>query len=88
MALGFNSIAENCVFRDNGALGADGAEGFILRRCTIEKNNERKFDYDNHTGGIKNTTDRWGTVTECVVQDNHGPGIWFDGINTRRLLCD
>ncbi len=82
LLLSQSSTAENCTLRNNGALGASGSNNITFRQCIIEKNNERRFDYNNHAGGIKICSNHWGTVTECVVQNNYGPGIWFDWCNS------
>ncbi len=63
-----------------GMLGAtaDRHANFTIRNCTISYNNQRGFDPTWAAGGIKVTTDAWGTIENCVLHHNQGPGIWFD----------
>jgi hypothetical protein len=41
-------------------------------------NNYRNFYSQWHTGGYKGATYSYGTIENCEVDHNNGPGVWFD----------
>ena len=52
----------------------------VIEDCEISGNNYRKFYAAWHAGGLKLIPGiRAVTVRRCSVNDNQGPGIWFDG---------
>lgn len=77
-----------CRIQDNGCVGIDvnGGESdtrppqqILLENLIIRGNNRRHFYSYWHSGGIKLIPNVRGvTVRGCEVQDNNGPGIWFD----------
>ncbi|MBA2482072.1 MAG: right-handed parallel beta-helix repeat-containing protein [Planctomycetes bacterium] len=70
----------NCIVSNNGdsGIGISSSFGFLIRGCTIASNNYRKFNFLWHAGGVKVTTDGYGTLDQNTVRDNKGNGIWFD----------
>lgn len=73
-----------CFVSDNGALGvmAPGSPAFLIQNCTVLMNNYRNFQQDWHAGGIKATSNCYGTIENCEVGENNGTGIWFDDART------
>lgn len=69
-----------CTVTNNGDCGIQGSNhrALSIRDCTVANNNYRKFSVFWHAGGMKLTTDAYGTVERCHVYGNRGPGIWFD----------
>ncbi len=74
----------DCIASNNGNLGIGTANAadFLIRGCTLERNNYRRFHTEWQAGGAKITGDSWGTIERCVVRDNIGMGIWFDYCNS------
>jgi parallel beta-helix repeat protein len=70
----------DCTISNNGDVGIQGSShrNFLIRNCTVANNNYRKFSTLWHAGGMKLTTQAYGTVENCTVRDNRGVGIWFD----------
>lgn len=83
VALGYqkpgNQVLDS-VISNNGDSGMSGSwsSSFLIRGCTIERNNYRNFNFLWHAGGIKIVTDGWGTIDRCTVRANKGTGVWFD----------
>jgi parallel beta-helix repeat protein len=75
-----NSRVENCNISNNGSTGinAAGSRNFTVRNVTLMNNNYRNFNAYWHAGGLKATTNAWGTIENSVMGNNKGPGIWFD----------
>ncbi|MBA3684973.1 MAG: right-handed parallel beta-helix repeat-containing protein [Planctomycetes bacterium] len=69
-----------CALTFNGMLGAsaDAHASFVMRGCTFAHNNQRGFKTGWCAGGVKITSDAWGTVEYCHAYGNRGIGIWFD----------
>jgi parallel beta-helix repeat protein len=69
-----------CTASNNGDVGIQSSNhrGFSVRDCKVFSNNYRKFSTLWHAGGMKFTTDSYGTVEHCDVYSNRGTGIWFD----------
>lgn len=77
-----------CRVQNNGCVGIDvnGGESetrpsqqIILENLIIQGNNRRNFYPYWHCGGIKLIPNVRGVIIRgCIVQDNNGPGIWFD----------
>jgi len=64
----------------NGAVGISSSEthGFLIKNTRMAYNNYRNFYSQWHTGGYKGATYSYGTIEDCEVDNNNGPGIWFD----------
>jgi parallel beta-helix repeat protein len=65
---------------DNGNMGvnADKHSAFVVRGCRFLRNNARAFNPQWAAGGIKCTSDAYGTIEDSEAVDNRGPGFWFD----------
>ncbi|MBA3708280.1 MAG: right-handed parallel beta-helix repeat-containing protein [Planctomycetes bacterium] len=70
----------NCIISNNGdsGVGTSLHSGFVIRGCTIASNNYRQFNFMWHAGGIKATSDAYGTIDHNTIRDNKGNGVWFD----------
>ena len=75
-----NTRIVNSIVNNNGSTGVHAAatRNFLVRNVTMMYNNYRNFDVNWHAGGLKATTNAYGTVEDSVVGFNKGPGIWFD----------
>lgn len=55
-------------------------QGIVFEDLIVTNNNYRHFYENWHAGGMKLIPAvRRVTIRRCVVADNWGPGIWFDG---------
>ncbi len=70
----------NSVIIHNGATGlnASSCGNFLVKNTRLAYNNYRNFYSQWHTGGLKAATYAWGTIENCEVDNNNGPGLWFD----------
>ncbi|MBA3708279.1 MAG: right-handed parallel beta-helix repeat-containing protein, partial [Planctomycetes bacterium] len=69
-----------CTVSNNGDSGvtAPDSRSFEIRGCTVADNNYRSFNTQWHAGGIKATSNAWGTIDSCAITGNRGVGVWFD----------
>lgn len=70
----------DCVVSNHGnsGIGASASWGFSVLRSTLAGNNWRGFNAGWHAGGLKATSDAYGTIDRCEIADNAGQGVWFD----------
>ena len=70
----------HCQILHNGAVGISSSESydFLIRDTRMAYNNYRNFYSQWHTGGYKGATYSYGTIENCEVDHNNGPGVWFD----------
>ncbi len=75
-----NAQVINSVVIHNGATGlnASSCGNFLIKNTRMAYNNYRNFYSQWHTGGFKGATYAWGTIENCEVDNNNGPGLWFD----------
>ncbi len=67
-------------FRYNAGNGiaASHADNLVIEGAEIAYNNTAHLDVDNDTGGLKITASRNVRITNNVIHDNYGDGIWSD----------
>ena len=80
VGLGNRAKVINSVVVHNGAVGisSSGGDDFLVRNTRMAYNNYRNFYSQWHTGGFKAATHAYGTIENCEVDNNNGPGVWFD----------
>lgn len=78
---GAQVLDSNISHNGNSGINAPASYGFRVAGNTIAANNYRNFNPLWHAGGIKATTQAWGTVERNEVAGNTGSGIWFDYAN-------
>ena len=80
VSLGDRAKVLNSTVVHNGAVGISSAAGdnFLVRNTRMAYNNYRNFYSQWHTGGFKAATHAYGTIENCEVDNNNGPGVWFD----------
>ncbi|MDA3959847.1 MAG: right-handed parallel beta-helix repeat-containing protein [Planctomycetota bacterium] len=79
------SLIEDSVVSDNGGIGISVRgqhSGWTVRRCTVERNNHRRFWTGHHAGGLKAIPEAAGTVENSEFAFNRGSGVWFDWCHT------
>jgi hypothetical protein len=80
VGLGNRAKVINSVVVYNGAVGisSSGGEDFLIKNTRMAYNNYRNFYSQWHTGGFKGATHAYGTIENCEIDNNNGPGVWFD----------
>lgn len=81
-SLGAQSEVIDCDINDNGMNGGAAGRGFEIARCRLLRNNYRNFSSVFHAAAMKFIPDLYGTVQDCEIAYNNGPGIWFDSCRT------
>ncbi|MCF6358535.1 MAG: right-handed parallel beta-helix repeat-containing protein, partial [Draconibacterium sp.] len=80
VGLGNKAQVINSTIVYNGAVGisSSGGDDFLIKNTRMAYNNYRNFYSQWHTGGFKGATHAWGTIENCEIDNNNGPGVWFD----------
>ena len=81
--MGRNTQLLNSTIANMGNCGVDASprSPWRVSDCTITNNGHRRF-LGWHCGGMKLIPDAYGTIENCLVSENWGPGIWFDWSDT------
>lgn len=86
ISLGPHARALRCIASNNGDSGMGAMEDFFIEGCSVLSNNLRNFNTAWHAGGIKIIPNFWGTVQNCDIGWNRGPGLWFDFCTTNQPI--
>ncbi len=70
----------SCSFIRNGQLGlqADKSNNLTINGVRAKANNTQEFNQSQAAGGIKITHTRTISVTNSIMDGNHGTGLWID----------
>ena len=82
----------NCIASNNGNSGIQGpgSYGYLVSGCVMANNNYRNFNQQWNAGGLKTTTNAYGTIVGNEVASNNGSGIWADFCASANnlVICD
>ena len=81
--MGRNTQLLNSTIANMGNCGVDASprSPWRVSGCTITNNGHRRY-LGWHCGGLKLIPDAYGTIENCLVSENWGPGVWFDWSDT------
>jgi parallel beta-helix repeat protein len=81
--MGRNTKLINSIIANMGNCGVDASprSPWLVSGCTITNNGHRQY-LGWHCGGLKLIPDAYGTIENCLISDNWGPGVWFDWSDT------
>lgn len=84
-----NVVLRNDTFTDNAQLGVHAfqADGLVVDRVKIVRNNVEQLDPTTEAGGLKVTSTTGVTIQTSVSDANLGNGIWLDvGVTNARVV--
>lgn len=75
-----NNQISNVSIQRSGMLGMNAvyADGLKVSKLNASSNNVEKFNSSPVSGGLKITRSRNIAVTDSVMKNNYGPGLWID----------